>query len=65
MMELCHYHHHIYSPIIHHHNSIRMDAGNQAVLALLDMTAAFDAVDHEILLERMRRSYGVSGSALA
>jgi len=41
-----------------------MDAGNQAVLALLDMTAAFDAVDHEILLERMRRSYGVRGSAL-
>ena len=42
-----------------------MDAGNQAALALLDMTAAFDAVDHEILLERMRRSYGVSGPALA
>ena len=41
-----------------------MDAGNQAALALLDMTAAFDAVDHEILLERMRRSYGVSGPAL-
>jgi len=42
-----------------------MNSGNQAVLALLDMTTAFDAVDHEILLERMRRSYGVSGSALA
>ena len=41
-----------------------MNSGNQAVLALLDMTTAFDAVDHEILLERMRRSYGVSGSAV-
>jgi len=44
------------------HSTTMMDAGNQAALALLDMTAAFD---HEIILERMRRSYGVSGLALA
>ena len=42
-----------------------LDAGNQAALALLDKKAAFDTVDHEILLKRMRRSYGVSGTALA
>ena len=29
-----------------------LDSGDVAVLALLDMTAVFDSVDHIILLER-------------
>ena len=37
-----------------------LDAGNQAALALLDMTAAFDAVDHEILLERLRHTVSMA-----
>jgi len=41
-----------------------IDTGQMAMLALLDVSAAFDCVDHVIMLERLRISYGVNGSAL-
>uniref|UniRef100_A0A8C6P1U2 Reverse transcriptase domain-containing protein n=1 Tax=Nothobranchius furzeri TaxID=105023 RepID=A0A8C6P1U2_NOTFU len=40
------------------------DAGDCSVLVLLDLTAAFDSVDHHLLLERLRDWVGLSGSAL-
>ena len=41
-----------------------IDAGNLAVLAILDLSAAFDTVDHATLLQRLKTSYGVDGTVL-
>uniref|UniRef100_A0A8C6V627 Reverse transcriptase domain-containing protein n=1 Tax=Neogobius melanostomus TaxID=47308 RepID=A0A8C6V627_9GOBI len=43
---------------------ISTDAGHSTVLVLLDLTAAFDTVDHEILLSRLEHWVGIRGSAL-
>lgn len=41
-----------------------LDSGNLAVLMMLDLSAAFDSVDHSTLLQRLKKSYGVSGTVL-
>ena len=41
-----------------------IDAGDHALLGLLDPSAAFDTVDHDVLAERLSRTYGIRSTAL-
>ena len=55
------------SALVRVHNDIlrAIDDGCCVILLLLDLSAAFDTVDHAILLSRLRSRFGVSGTALA
>jgi hypothetical protein len=41
-----------------------MDQGNHVLLELLDLSAAFDTVGQDILIDRLSRSYGIRSTAL-
>ena len=40
------------------------DSGDSSILVLLDLSAAFDTVDHHILVDRLNKWVGITGSAL-
>ena len=41
------------------------DRGDVTLLGLLDLSAAFDTVDHAILIDRLRTAFGIRGSVLS
>ncbi|KAI2647852.1 RNA-directed DNA polymerase from mobile element jockey [Labeo rohita] len=59
-------HHSTETALIKIINDIRLnsDSGKISVLVLLNLSAAFDTVDHNILLERLENWVGLSGMAL-
>jgi len=44
---------------------LALDSGKLALLSLLDLSAAFDIIDHDTLLQRLQTSYGLGGNVIA
>ena len=44
---------------------LALDNGDLTMLTLLDLSAAFDTVDHETLLRRLEESFGLCGSVIS
>ena len=59
-------HHSTESALLNIHNDIllNMAKGSVTALTLLDLSAAFDTIDHTILLDRLKVYYGISELAL-
>jgi len=49
---------------VHHDITSALDKGSTVALVMLDQSAAFDVIDHDILLQRLEFAFGVSGRAL-
>ena len=49
---------------VHQDITLALDYKCTTVLVLLDLSAAFDVIDHEILYERLEHSYGICNDAL-
>ena len=49
---------------VHHDVVTSLDEGNSVILVLLDLSAAFDVIDRDILFERFESSYGITADAL-
>ena len=50
---------------VHNDISVSLDKGHVTALTLIDLSAAFDTIDHNTLTNRLAEWYGVLGMALA
>ena len=55
------------TPILHILDSILLssDFGKSTIVISLDLSAAFDTIDHQILLSRLNTSFGISDTTLS
>ena len=60
------YKHSTETALIKVQNDIRsaLDTGSSAILLMLDLTDAFDTIDHDILLSRLCNIYAITGNVL-
>jgi hypothetical protein len=49
---------------VHHDITCALDKNRCAVLVMLNLSAAFDVIDHTILRKRLEYSFGISGGVL-
>lgn len=49
---------------VHNDIMLALDSKRQTLLTLLDLSAAFDTIDHSILIKRMQKMVGISNTAL-
>ena len=49
----------------HHNIAAALDNNSCYILVMLDLSAAFDVINHVILYQRLEYTFGISGSALA
>ena len=47
---------------VHNDINIALDSHKEVILVLLDLTSAFDMIDHVILLDRLHANFGLSGT---
>lgn len=50
---------------VHHDITSALEKGMCVVLLMLDLSAAFDVIDHTILINRLEFSFGITGAALS
>jgi len=59
-------HHSVETALVRFQNDVLRSIENHhsVILVLLDLSAAFDTVNHSILLKRLATRYGIGGTAL-
>ena len=49
---------------VHNDIALALDVGKSVILVLLDLSAAFDTIDHHILLRRLEHEFGLAGDVI-